>query len=384
MSGQITMAGETIRYAVRGLTDRSGTVRHYLRAYVPLGKDPETGKTLKKEVTAPTEELLRKKVLAIQHARPLQDEDLTLAQYLERWIERNDFCYSPTTIRNMRTYARRMAAAIGTRHLWELDDAILRDFYRRYQEKHGPIQARVCLTTLNRPFNDAVAQHLLYANPQLLIHIPRTQRREIVPLTQAQAHELLELCKEDERCGAAIACTLLLGLRISECVGLAVDDYDPINRTLRIHRQIIEVPGSGALRPTTKGRRERVLRPSALACAWLDRQLQNEESYRRKAGSRWHNTYGCLFTDAKGHHLVHETLRIHLHRMCGAIGRKDFRFHHLRHTCATIIQNQPDGLTIARDVLGHKYFETTSRYLHATPDQMAAALEAVSAFASST
>jgi integrase len=55
------------------------------------------------------------------------------------------------------------------------------------------------------------------------------------------------------------------------------------------------------------------------------------------------------------------------HRLSVSAGLVDFKFHDLRHTCATRIAPHTDAFTLAA-LLGHKTLAMTARYTHPTDD----------------
>ncbi len=58
-------------------------------------------------------------------------------------------------------------------------------------------------------------------------------------------------------------------------------------------------------------------------------------------------------------------------------GIKDFRFHDLRHTCASLMASQGVSLLAISDVLGHKSIVMTRRYAHLCVQQKAQIVERV-------
>jgi len=60
------------------------------------------------------------------------------------------------------------------------------------------------------------------------------------------------------------------------------------------------------------------------------------------------------------------------HEVLKAAGIEDFRFHDLRHTCASFVVGQGASLL---DVLGHRTMQMTMRYTHLTQTHKVAASE---------
>ena len=58
-------------------------------------------------------------------------------------------------------------------------------------------------------------------------------------------------------------------------------------------------------------------------------------------------------------------------------GLPDFRFHDLRHTCASYLAMCGRPLKEIQEVLGHKSFAMTLRYAHLSPMHMRTAVESL-------
>lgn len=62
-----------------------------------------------------------------------------------------------------------------------------------------------------------------------------------------------------------------------------------------------------------------------------------------------------------------------------AAGIEEFRFHDLRHTCATRLLKETGNLALVQKLLGHEDIQTTQRYAHSDIDDVAEAMRAVAA-----
>jgi len=63
------------------------------------------------------------------------------------------------------------------------------------------------------------------------------------------------------------------------------------------------------------------------------------------------------------------------HEALKARGIEDFRFHDLRHTCASYLAGQGASLLEIGNVLGHRTMQMTMRYAHLTQADKVAAIE---------
>ncbi len=378
----IVINGESISYSIKKQTDKNGVERQYLRAYVIIATDPVTGKKTRVEVTAPTELEFRRKVDKIQHARPLKDVGpITLEAYMKRWMEISKLHMKPRTIYEYAYRLRRFVYnELGHYLLTDLNEDILFSYYDDLIDNHGIPSAQLVFVILNSALKAAVKEGLIHNNPQDRFRLPKVQKKPIVPLTKEEIQQIILLSKDDTLCGNAVALTLKTGLRISECIGLAVDDYNPIAKSLTIHRQISDCHLGYQLQETTKNRQARVLHLDSETASIVEDQLAKIDIYKRLAGDSWMHEHNCLFTTETGSIIKHFVLRQHLKEMCEIIHREDFVFHHLRHTFATMLHDSTNEIYIVKEVLGHSRINSTSNYVHASPERIRNALEAVSAY----
>ncbi len=88
---------------------------------------------------------------------------------------------------------------------------------------------------IRRALNVAVRWQLLAVNPALLVDAPRAAQHEVIPLTAAEARQLIAAAAGD-RMQARWLVGLALGLRQGEALGLWWEDIDLETRLLRIRR----------------------------------------------------------------------------------------------------------------------------------------------------
>lgn len=60
------------------------------------------------------------------------------------------------------------------------------------------------------------------------------------------------------------------------------------------------------------------------------------------------------------------------------------KFHHLRHTAATIVNDKLHDIDAAKTLLGHKHYNTTGIYIHSSAEKMKAAAIAISEYITET
>jgi integrase/recombinase XerC len=139
------------------------------------------------------------------------------------------------------------------------------------------------------------------------------------------------------------------GLRVSELVGINLDDLD-------FDAELVRVRG--------KGRRERLSPVGRMAMDWVTRYL----SFRRPAAAYesalFLNRYGTRLTTRSVGRLLEE----HLIR---AGLTSDASPHTLRHSFATHLLDRGADLRSVQELLGHRKLTTTQIYTHVTRDRLA-------------
>ncbi len=210
------------------------------------------------------------------------------------------------------------------------------------------------LASLRSFFRFLCRDGLLKDNPAVAVSTPKLERRLPVFLTEQEVAQLLEASSD---CGPwtlrdrAILETLYsTGIRVSELVGISMDDLDMIG---------------GSIRVMGKGKRER-LAPIG------DRALQVIQAYLHErpqamAGNR------ALFVNRRGGRLTSRSVQ----RLLGTWIKRTSIAQHvsphtLRHSFATHLLNRGADLRSVQELLGHLHLSTTQIYTHVTTDRLKA------------
>jgi integrase/recombinase XerC len=138
------------------------------------------------------------------------------------------------------------------------------------------------------------------------------------------------------------------GLRVSELVGLNLDDLDR-------DEELVRVRG--------KGRRERLSPVGAMAMQWVGRYLALRAPRASHEPALFLNRSGTRLTSRS----VGRLLEQHLVRagLAGAASP-----HTLRHSFATHLLDRGADLRSVQELLGHRNLTTTQVYTHVTTDRM--------------
>jgi|LNFM01.1.fsa_nt_gb integrase/recombinase XerC len=144
------------------------------------------------------------------------------------------------------------------------------------------------------------------------------------------------------------------GVRVSELVGLDLEDIDPRNRTARVRG---------------KGNKERVVPLGRPACDAIVEYLAVRHALRNPSTGEQHPR--ALFLGRYGTRLTTRQLQ-HLVKAYGELsaGRADLHPHTLRHTCATHLLDGGADLRMIQEMLGHASLRTTERYTHVSVEKV--------------
>ncbi|PWG60396.1 tyrosine recombinase XerC [Bifidobacterium catulorum] len=144
------------------------------------------------------------------------------------------------------------------------------------------------------------------------------------------------------------------GIRVSELVGIDVEDVDFSTRTVRV---------------LGKGGKQRVVPFGAPAARALDAWMSEGRSpILHRAGAR--GDASAVFLGARGGRLDQRQVRTVVHHAAAAAGVPDIGPHALRHSAATHMLDGGADLREVQEMLGHSSLQTTQRYTHVSIEQL--------------
>ncbi len=252
------------------------------------------------------------------------------------------------------------AEALGESDSASLDLETLRDWLWRGS------QSGLAAATLGRRVSSArsftawlARRGLTNHDPGLRLRTPRAGRRLPRVLTRAQMDTLLDGLQARAADGdpvavrdvAVIELLYASALRVSELVGLDIDDVDRSARTVRV---------------LGKGAKERVVPYGAPAASAIDDYLA-----RARPALRSEQSGAALLLGARGGRLstrsVYELVARELRELPGTGPAGP---HALRHTAATHLLDGGADLRIVQELLGHASLATTQLYTHVSTERL--------------
>jgi integrase len=322
-----------------------------------------SGKT-KQDVAAK----LRKGLEDRDNGVSFNSEGLTVAKYMDRWLESIQDKVRPGTYKPYEAISRlHIKPTLGSTQLEKLTAVQLEALYT--QKLNAGLSARrvrYIHVTIRKALKDAVRLQLLSRNVADSAIPPRTAKQEIQSLTQQQMKALLEAARGDKLYALyVLACTT--GMRQGELLGLQWKDVDFEAGTLRVQRSVYD----GVISPPKTAAGRRTIRLSKLAIAALK---QHRSLAARQRICEW-----CFpTTNGKtiGHQNLHNRSWKPLLKHAGL--PHSVRFHDMRHSCISLLLARGVPIKVVSEMAGHADVSITlSVYGHVLPDMQSTAADGI-------
>ncbi|MBQ9744060.1 MAG: tyrosine recombinase XerC [Clostridia bacterium] len=196
-------------------------------------------------------------------------------------------------------------------------------------------------------------RHLMEKNPAIDIESPKKKQTLPKFLSVEESVSLLSAVENDrasktrERDYAIITLFLNCGMRLSELVGINLNDLDKDLRSLRV---------------LGKGAKERIVYLNDACRSALTRYLEIRLSEKYKAVN-----IPALFISKQYKRISHKTVQwlVYKYLEMAGLEYKHFSTHKLRHTAATLMyQTGKVDVRVLKEILGHEQLNTTQIYTH--------------------
>ena len=190
-------------------------------------------------------------------------------------------------------------------------------------------------------------------NPVKAIRTPRQEKRLPKFLRPTEVERLLAAPDGDDlltlRDAAMLEVLYSTGVRVSELVGLDLEDIDPIAEVVRVRG---------------KGRRERLAPLGSYALRALNRYLEARAAADVKDAD-------AVFVNRHGRRLAARSVRRKLAKYLAEAGLDpSVSPHTLRHSFATHMLERGADLRAVQELLGHRSLSTTQIYTHVTASRL--------------
>ena len=302
---------------------------------------------------------------------PVADPRLTLRAYLPAWLAgRTDL--RPRTVESYRRGIDHAMRHLGTMRL----RAITPTDVEAALAEIGGSNARITRAVLASALKDAERDSKVERNVARLARPPKEAHRVRHVPTADEARALVAVAPT-HRLGAMVPLALGTALRIGEVLGLTRAELDLDAALLRVSVQLQHPTGEAAelADPKSAASVSVLLLPPFVVTA-LRAHLARQAAEQLRAGRRWKDTEGLVFTTSLGRPVHDNTARYVLDVLCARAGVERVNFHALRHSALTMTTERA-GQKAAQGLARHTRQSTTDRYAHETDGLRSAARDAL-------
>ena len=322
-------------------------------------------------------EKLRKAIAERDDGLAFDAENLTLAEYLKRWLEGSvQGSVAKSTFERYEQLSRvHIVPALGKVKLKKLTPAHVQSLYRtKIDEGLAERTVEYIHATLRKALGQAVKWQLVSRNVAEAATAPRPRKREMMAFDREQARRLLDAARDD-RLEALYVLAVTAGLRQGELLGLKWADLDLEEGTLSVRRSL-RIDKDGA--HYTEGKRDRSRRRIELGAGTVGalrthRKRQVEE--RVRYGGLWED-HSLVFCQKDGRPVRRWNLEREFYKLLKSAGLPKMTFHGLRHTCASLMILDNTSAKVVSEMLGHADVAFTLRvYSHVLPGMQRSAAD---------
>lgn len=352
---------------------RNGTKYVYWEGRYMAGRDPLTGKPVRKSITGKTQkevaQKLREVVSSGSDSAYNPNSGITLEKWLNLWITDYAGEKKETTIANYKMWIdTRIIPALGKIKLENLQAHDIQRFYNGIKESVSAKTVRNIHGVLHSALAQAVRNRIIPYNPSDACALPKVEKREITPVVDDDLTAFLDAIK-GHKFEDVYLVDIFTGMRQGEILGLTWDCVDFAKSRICVNKQLVRVRGGNGehfLRSTKKDNIRYIAIPGIVS----DRLKAIREHQRELAAEEpcaYQNDMNLVFTDDTGKYLVEITVYKSLKKIFAGIGLPESRFHDLRHSYAVALLEADVDVKTLQNNLGHSNISTTlDIYAHVT------------------
>jgi integrase/recombinase XerD len=305
--------------------------------------------------------------------------DAALRRYLDHLaVERGLAAHTLEAYRrDLHRYAAMLAAA-GRTDIGEITTADVADYVaglRAGDPDHPPLAASSAgraVVAVRGLHAFALAEGLARADPAKAVRPPAPPRRLPHAISVPDVARLLQVAGDSpaqRRDRALLELLYGTGARISEALGLDVDDLDLSGGAGRVKGAGGADGSVATVRLAGKGGKDRIVPIGSYACRALDAYLVQARP-SLAAGARGGQPSRAVFLNARGGRLTRQGAWGALRAAAAKAGLDDISPHMLRHSFATHLLDGGADVRVVQELLGHASVSTTQVYTLVTVDKL--------------
>lgn len=312
--------------------------------------------------------------------------EISFSDYLDYWYRKyvliNNAANTINSYKN--AIEKHIKPALGKYHLKSLSSDVLQDFINSLKEKGLSKNTVTCIKScISGALNYAVSPcKYISCSPMLGVRLPaykKEPKKEYI-VNKSDYKKIVSHFPPGSNFYIPFMIGYYTGLRLNECFGLTWEDIDLKNKTLSIRRQLSHISKQwcfSSLKTTTSYRT--ILFGDSLHTA-LRAERKRQSENRLRYGEYYYKHYlvdssiiitqDCLNINEidfvcrqeNGKLYTSESMKNAIKTIHNSLGIKEFHFHSLRHTHATILATHISNPAIVQKRLGHSDIETTMKY----------------------
>lgn len=340
------------------------------RGYIDLGKDPETGKRIRKTFTGSTKKEVVEKLNKYKYEK--QEGLLTVTShspfrvYLKHWLELKEDTVKESTYTHYETMCKMYFLPIlGDKPINEITTLDINTFITHPLLTAMKKSSRNNIkTVLSNVFSTATKEGVINNNPCTNAIRIKTQKPDIHPLKTQEIERLLTCAKRHppmyELCKLAIE----TGARRGELLALTYDDINVKDSTISFNKSI------NGQKIVTVPKTQTSVRVISVSPETIRLLLKMK-----------HPDSNIVFHNSLGNYLAPDSVYDIFKRVILKEAQlpKETRFHDLRHTNATLLIAAGVDMKTVSTRLGHSSITITmDRYAHAVKEEDKKAAQIIS------
>ena len=337
-----------------------------------LGEDPSTGKRQRKYKTVKGTKAEAEAVMAEmlgQSHRGFEPQDMTLAQYIDEWLEGKKNDIEKSTAMTYKNSLKTVLDDIGRIKLKHLRPHHIKKAMDDCVERgNGKSAMRHKKTVLSSALHDAVHIYkYLPENPAANIPIPKkvpARKRDIIFLEKEDALDFIDKL-DMQHLRYICHISLHTGMRLGEVLGLEWKNVNIFKKEIRICQSLAHSNKELYIKGV-KNDEERTVPIWDEFASFLERIRLQRKKERIFFGEAYSNN-DLVVCKADGYYFhpkyTSNTFKPRADKYCPGL-----TIHSFRHTFASILLKKGVDMKMIQELLGHKDFSMTSDiYSHILP-----------------
>lgn len=329
----------------------------------------------------------------------VHDRNMGFSQFIDYWKENYASKeHSVTTQERNEQLLGRIRKALGEIRLRKLEPKHILAFIRNLEEddmrldkgkkgerKKGKLSPRTIqmhYKLISAILGKAVQWEFLDANPCARVDTPKAKSKKIPIYDEVTLLKFLNLLLTKARLKyqAFFLLALTSGLRRSEILGLRWPDINFEKSFLRVNQAAVRVKGKGVTYKEPKTDESEAPVPvSPFTLSILQKLKEEQEMLKEKAGDKWADKNGILFTTSEGKPMLPSSFGHWLEKFTTANDLPAIGVHAFRHMAATYALDRGFDLKFVSNFIRHAQIGTTGDiYAHVLPaknQQLVASLD---------